>query len=294
MASITDSLNEKFSVHGSNIADAINQISDTYGNNIAEAISNLVPGSGGGSEGGSNPDDDGPPYAYEPKTVHLEYPPIDIGPDQDEDVSGWTTPTAMVQLENFQAFCDDIINNSVYSKALKSFGFSNANLVKMLANCFWCYDDTGRLSIDDIMLYTNKNELEHNEWITPTGLSNLESFVDVDLGDGSGPQKWIFVWCQFISSSGSPDFPTGGWWRCLNKNSPYKNKVYLTADNVTVETVPRPNAPDVGTYYGFFIPIYLGRSDSLSAIMTNEYEVAYGESYEPVVLELGNSYATGR
>ena len=255
MGNITDKLNEKFNVHGSNIADAINQITSAFGSNIADAVNNVVPGSGGGS--GESSVDLWPAEGEYTKVPDMLTANV-FGIKDLRSFGPYSSATDYYEHDletDYESFINDPLN-SEQLKAIRALGFSDVTLKKLLANSTYfigsdsIITEYGRFAGYGLVRF----RLDGSGLVYEDSTS-ISKLMQIDLGDGSGPGYWVLCEMQRYNTWDVPI--TNGWYQYLDYRSDMTRKTRLTANNVAHlytedEVASEPTQLDL---YKFYIPV---------------------------------------
>ena len=298
MASITDKLNEKYNVHGSNIADAISQITGVYANDISEAIDAMTPGSGGGSDSGTKP-------VYTDEAIMLEAQPF--GLDDPSLIYGgienYSTAEEYYESEAFESAYADFISENLeepgyveWSRVYKNLGYDTESLKKLMANSvFFLFNGPG-VTTDHYKCFG----IARTDAVCSTSVQlGLDKFIAFDL-DGTGPAVWVALICNFADTftnvtDPETDYesvyasvpPYGGWYKYLGCGSNFNKKTVLTTDNVIYFPDSNPEDEYEDTMYGIILPVRLDYVDGYYEVEDNAYQIAFSEDHEPLIFSFG-------
>ena len=287
MGNITDSLNKKFGVSGSNIADALDQISGVFGGgDISEAVDRLS---------GSVGTDLLAPGRYTDTTneVSVTYPMcIDVS---HLDGDSFSSIQDFYASEEFNQLYNNL--DPEFEKCLKWWGFTEEVNRKIVANTAWSIlkwsvwpneTDFDFLGSYDIRKYDLPGCYEN------TADNIFNDYLSIVLGDRieepDGPEEriWVLVECCLSDSSRFEEplnRPYGGWFRYLDRNSTLNKKVRLTEENVAVI-----KDEFGGDCYYFYVPARLNQAEtfSYSGKIYDLYAVSLGDDYAPILIQLGD------
>lgn len=302
MASITDKLNEKFGVAGTNIADAISQITGVYANDISEAIDAMTPGSGGG--GGS--DDSGSKPTYTDEAIMIEAQPFGLDDPSlwdGEGIGQYSTAEEYYESEAFESAYADYISGNLdepgyveASRVYKNLGYDAESLKKLMANSVFFLNNGPSVPTDHYKCFG----IARTDNVCSTAVQlGLDKFIEFDL-DGTGPAVWVALECNFVDTFTNvtdPETqyvsvyasvsPYGGWYKYLGYGSSLNKKTVLTTDNVIYFPDPNPEDDYDDNWYSFFLPVRLGYADGDYSVEDNAYQIAFSDHHEPIIFSFG-------